>query len=75
MREINLVAEILQKSFAAEKLNIAALGNVVKQLHIHVIARKFDDITFPKPVWGNANTKPYKKDDAKAIIATIKSLL
>ncbi len=73
--EINLLAAILQKNFAADKLNIAALGNMVKQLHIHVIARKIDDATFPKTVWGNAPTKPYSKDAAKAVIEIIKSLL
>lgn len=75
LREINLVAEILQKEFVAEKLNIAALGNVVKQLHIHVIARQRNDVTFPKPVWGNAPAKPYEKDEAAKIIAKIKSFL
>lgn len=75
LREINLLGEILQQNFAAEKLNIAALGNVVKQLHIHVIARKVDDVAFPKPVWGNSVAKPYKEVDAQAVITTIKSLL
>jgi diadenosine tetraphosphate (Ap4A) HIT family hydrolase len=75
LREINSVAKILQKEFACEKLNIGALGNVVKQLHIHVISRKKNDVTFPKPVWGNAPTKPYEKEDAQKLIHKIKSLL
>lgn len=73
--EINLLGRILQKEFACDKLNIAALGNVVKQLHIHVIARKENDATFPKPVWGNAPAVPYQEEDAKKLIAQIKSLL
>jgi diadenosine tetraphosphate (Ap4A) HIT family hydrolase len=75
LREINLVGKILQENFGAEKLNIAALGNVVSQLHIHVIVRKKNDATFPKPVWGNAIAKPYTEQDAQDIIRKIKSLL
>lgn len=75
LREINIVGKILQENFAAEKLNIAALGNMVKQLHIHVIARKKNDATFPKPVWGNAPSQPYAEADAQQIISKIKSLL
>jgi diadenosine tetraphosphate (Ap4A) HIT family hydrolase len=75
LREINLVGKILQENFGAEKLNIAALGNVVSQLHIHVIARKKNDATFPKPVWGNAVAKPYAEQDAQDFIKKIKSLL
>jgi diadenosine tetraphosphate (Ap4A) HIT family hydrolase len=59
LKEINFVAEILKKEFECDKLNIANLGNVVSQLHIHVIARKKNDITFPKPVWGNASAVEY----------------
>ncbi len=75
LREINLVGKILQENFGAEKLNIAALGNVVSQLHIHVIARKKNDATFPKPVWGNSVAKPYAEQDAQDLIKKIKSLL
>ena len=59
LKEINFVAEIFKKEFKFDKLNIANLGNVVSQLHIHVIARKKNDITFPKPVWGNAPALEY----------------
>ena len=59
LKEINFVAEILQNEFECDKLNIANLGNVVSQLHIHVIARKKNDATFPKPVWGNASAVEY----------------
>ena len=75
LREINLVGKILQENFGAEKLNIAALGNVVSQLHIHVIARKKNDVTFPKPVWGNAVAKPYAEQDAQDLIKKIKLFL
>jgi diadenosine tetraphosphate (Ap4A) HIT family hydrolase len=75
LQEINSVAKILKKEFNAEKLNIAALGNVVSQLHIHVIGRKKNDATFPKPVWGNAPAKPYATKEAEALIQKLKLLL
>ena len=59
LKEINFVAEIFKKEFEFDKLNIANLGNVVSQLHIHVIARKKNDVTFPRPVWGNAQALEY----------------
>ena len=75
LREINLVGKILQENFGAEKLNIAALGNVVSQLHIHVIARKKNDATFPKPVWGNSATKLYDEIAVQEIVEKVKSLI
>ncbi len=50
--ETKLVAQALQSESAPDKLNIAMLGNVVSQLHIHIIARYKNDKLFPKPVWG-----------------------
>ena len=52
LKEINLVSQILQEKYKPHKINIAMLGNMVKQLHIHVIARFENDKAFPKPVWG-----------------------
>lgn len=75
LQEINWLGKILKENFGAEKLNIAALGNVVKQLHIHVIGRTKNDAVFPKPVWGNGIERPYEKKSAELIIQTVKSLL
>lgn len=75
LHEINLIGKIIKDQFAFDKLNIGALGNVVSQLHIHLIGRKKDDVTFPKPVWGNHPIKPYQKEEAEALINKIKSLL
>lgn len=72
LKEINLVAKILQEKFGADKLNIANLGNVVSQLHIHVIARLKNDAAFPKPVWGTLPAKPYEKDVAQELIDEIR---
>jgi diadenosine tetraphosphate (Ap4A) HIT family hydrolase len=73
--EINLLGKILKENFNAHKLNIGALGNVVKQLHVHLIARCENDATFPKPVWGNAPTKPYASEAAQDLIKKIKSFI
>ena len=68
-RRLQLTAEIDQASralkalFKPHKLNIAALGNLVPQLHVHVIARYTDDIAWPRPVWGAANARPYAPEE------------
>ena len=58
VREIDRAARALGV-FRPHKLNVAALGNLVPQLHVHVIARYQDDIAWPRPVWGTAAAKPY----------------
>jgi diadenosine tetraphosphate (Ap4A) HIT family hydrolase len=52
MTEINRVGRALKEVTQCDKLNIAALGNVVPQLHVHVIARRANDAAWPRPVWG-----------------------
>jgi len=52
MSEIDLVSKALKVIYHPYKINVAALGNVVEQLHIHVIARFQDDPAWPDPVWG-----------------------
>lgn len=49
----------LQREFGADKMNIAALGNVVAQLHVHVIVRYRTDDAWPAPVWGHRPPRPY----------------
>lgn len=63
-QEIDAAAALLQEVFTPHKLNIAALGNVVAQLHVHVIARFTHDAAWPRPVWGVLPNKPY---DAEAL--------
>lgn len=61
-REIATASRALQAAFKPHKLNVAALGNIVPQLHVHVIARFQDDIAWPRPVWGMASAKPYSPE-------------
>jgi diadenosine tetraphosphate (Ap4A) HIT family hydrolase len=52
MDEIAQVSRLLKEVMLCDKLNIAAIGNVVPQLHVHIVARRQDDPLWPKPVWG-----------------------
>jgi diadenosine tetraphosphate (Ap4A) HIT family hydrolase len=52
MTEIARVGHVLKEITDCDKLNVAALGNVVPQLHVHIIARRKNDPAWPKPVWG-----------------------
>ncbi|GIX36172.1 MAG: HIT family protein [Lysobacteraceae bacterium] len=60
--EINLVSRLLKRLFRPHKLNIAALGNLVPQLHVHLIARYLDDPAWPAPVWGRVHARPYEPE-------------
>lgn len=61
-REVAFASRVLQDAFRPHKLNVAALGNLVSQLHVHVIARFESDIAWPRPVWGMASAKPYSPE-------------
>jgi len=63
MTEVTRVARALRTVTNCDKLNIAALGNVVPQLHVHVIARFRSDAAWPKPVWGAAPPRPYEREE------------
>jgi diadenosine tetraphosphate (Ap4A) HIT family hydrolase len=69
MDEITYISQLIKKLFKADKLNVAALGNYVPQLHIHVIARFISDKAWPNPVWGTFQ-EPYS--DPQPIIAQIR---
>lgn len=58
-QETTQLAEVLKTVFQADKMNIATLGNVVKQLHIHVVVRMQNDAAWPDPVWGKGVAQPY----------------
>jgi diadenosine tetraphosphate (Ap4A) HIT family hydrolase len=57
--EIDRAARLLREAFRPHKLNVAALGNLVPQLHVHVIARDENDPAWPAPVWGRVAARPY----------------
>jgi diadenosine tetraphosphate (Ap4A) HIT family hydrolase len=61
MSEIALVAGVLRDVTACDKLNIATIGNLVPQLHVHVVARRRDDAAWPRPVWGTLPARAYEQ--------------
>lgn len=73
--ESNAIATLLQTQFAAYKLNIAALGNMVEQLHIHHIARFKEDVAWPKPVWGAMPADAYAKAELSEVVDKIRLAL
>lgn len=64
--EITACSEALQRLYAPQKINVAALGNAVPQLHVHVIARFGDDPAWPRPVWGVGTPQPYAEAGLEA---------
>jgi diadenosine tetraphosphate (Ap4A) HIT family hydrolase len=71
MGEAVLVGRVLKAITGAEKINTAAIGNIVRQLHVHVIARREGDANWPGPVWGYGAKVRYTKDAAEALIARL----
>jgi diadenosine tetraphosphate (Ap4A) HIT family hydrolase len=61
-QEANRAAQALRAIAAFDKLNLGALGNIVRQLHVHVVGRREGDAAWPGPVWGNGRALPYDED-------------
>lgn len=71
-----ITSTFFKTEFGAEKINFAAIGNVVQQLHVHVIGRNSKDPLWPDVVWGNQlPEKTYQADRLKTISTTIKNFL
>jgi len=75
LRESSLLSVAMESAFSPDKLNIAALGNVVPQLHLHHIARYRTDAAWPAPVWGRVPAKPYLEYELEAVVHSLTSLL
>jgi diadenosine tetraphosphate (Ap4A) HIT family hydrolase len=73
--ETSTLSQLLSASFNADKLNVAALGNVVSQLHMHVIVRFRDDAAWPAPVWGKHPARPYTPEQLSAVRERLRTLL
>ncbi|AOE87026.1 HIT family protein [Pseudomonas sp. TCU-HL1] len=74
-QETTFLAETLKDTFGADKMNVATLGNVVSQLHMHVIVRRRHDAAWPAPVWGRHPAVPYSADQVGAIRAKLRLVL
>jgi diadenosine tetraphosphate (Ap4A) HIT family hydrolase len=73
--ETNLVAQGLKKVTGCTKINSAALGNIVRQLHVHVVARNEGDAGWPGPVWGYGVREPYRREDLHRFAEQLKAAL
>ena len=73
--EIDTACRALRTLFKPDKLNVAALGNMVPQLHVHVIARYRSDIAWPRPVWGAGNARSYAPEELVERINALRKAL
>lgn len=71
MKEIALLSKVMQKIYSPDKLNIAGLGNMVPQLHMHVIARFKEDPAWPNAIWGTGGV-PYAETDITSVVQRLK---
>lgn len=73
MDELTLASRVMAQIYKPDKLNIANLGNVVSQLHVHVIARRVNDRAWPGPVWGAAGGARYAQKELEDALFTLKN--
>ena len=74
-QESSLLAKTLADFYHADKMNIAAIGNIVPQLHIHHIVRYKTDAAWPSPIWGKFDTIPYTEQQHKKVTLQIQNIL
>jgi diadenosine tetraphosphate (Ap4A) HIT family hydrolase len=72
MTEITRVSRALKDITKCDKLNVAALGNVVPQLHVHIIARRTSDAAWPRPVWGVTQPVPHDAQEVQQFISAMR---
>ena len=69
---IDLISNFLKLKYINATINVAKIGNIVKQLHIHIVARNENDPSWPNPVWGIGQPEKYSKNEAKILIDEFK---
>jgi diadenosine tetraphosphate (Ap4A) HIT family hydrolase len=72
MKASNIISKVLKDCFSPHKLNIACLGNIVKQLHIHHVARFDNDAAWPGPIWGHGASQPYEDIECEARLVRVR---
>ena len=72
IEEIDRASNALQRLHDPDKINIAALGNMVPQLHVHVIARFTKAPAWPRPIWGEGSVAPYKSVQLSGTVDALK---
>jgi len=74
-QEVNRAAAALRAVAPCDKLNLGALGNIVRQLHVHVVARREGDAAWPGPVWGSGRAEPHAAGAIDALLARLREKL
>jgi len=74
MKESAMVTEKMADHFSSKSMNVAALGNVVPQFHMHHVVRKEADPAWPGPVWGHSSAEHYSADELEARVKDLQSL-
>ena len=72
MTEITRVSRAVKEITKCDKLNVAALGNMVPQLHIHIVTRRSGDVAWPRPVWGVAPPLPHDAQEVQQFISAVR---
>jgi diadenosine tetraphosphate (Ap4A) HIT family hydrolase len=67
-KNINMLSRHLLQHYEVTKINIGAIGNIVSQLHVHVIGRRETDYAWPNVVWGNPQKKPYREAQLQRVV-------
>lgn len=73
--ELSMVSQALKQATRCTKINIGALGNRVRQLHVHVIARDEDDPAWPGPVWGAGQRVPWRREDLHRFLDAVRKAI
>ncbi|MQA66237.1 MAG: HIT domain-containing protein [Alphaproteobacteria bacterium] len=75
MEEIAAASRALRAVARPDKINVGVLGNIVAQLHVHVVARRRGDAAWPGPVWGAGTPEPYDDDDRARLLDALNAAL
>ena len=75
MQEINTLSAFIKDNFDITKLNVASIGNIVSQLHVHVVGRNMSDYCWPGVVWGASGKKPYNDAQVSKITTDLREQL
>jgi diadenosine tetraphosphate (Ap4A) HIT family hydrolase len=75
MDEAGRASRFLKSHMRANKINVGALGNIVRQLHLHIVARVVGDLAWPGPVWGYGEATPYTDGETRALMLAAKASL
>jgi len=75
LKESAMISHVINRLFSPQKLNVAALGNVVSQLHIHHVGRFNTDVAWPKPVWGNQAPVPYSQEKVSELVEALRNAI